>query len=96
VRKHWAMSFYQGRLWQQQRKHALHRDQYTCQDCGAAAEEVHHLTPLTPGNIDDYRVSLALDSLMSLCHRCHTARHEGTAATSDGFVFDESGQVVPR
>ena len=92
----WAQSFYMSRVWRQQRQHALNRDRYTCQDCGGRAEEVHHIVPLSPINISDVRVSLALSNLVSLCFDCHQSRHRGSGDLDEGFVFDEAGQVVPR
>jgi len=92
----WARAFYLSKLWRQQRQHALNRDRFSCADCGGRAEEVHHIVELTPQNITDYSVALALDNLVCLCHDCHTKRHAGAGDVLEGFVFDEDGHVVPR
>ena len=73
----------------------MHRDAFLCQDClnkGIinAAEEVHHIRPLTPANVSDPEVSLNLDNLVSLCRQCHAKRH-----TPDRrYKVDEFGRVT--
>ena len=86
--------FYDSRLWKQQRLHALHRDNYQCQDCGGRAEEVHHIRALDASVMDDQRITLGLDNLISLCHNCHTKRHADSAAVPEGYHFDETGQLI--
>lgn len=88
-------TFYHSAIWKKQRLHALSRDQYNCQDCPAHAEEVHHIIPLTEQNINDYNIALSLDNLISLCHKCHKARHGDSSELPDGYRFDADGQVVP-
>lgn len=89
-----AKQFYDSKLWQQQRLHALHRDCYQCQDCGHKADEVHHIRMLDASVMDDYSITLGLDNLVSLCHDCHTKRHKGKTDVPDGMCFDENGQVI--
>ncbi len=55
---------------------------------------VHHKVELTPGNINRYDIALGSDNLVSLCHECHNKRHGTDMAVADGFMFDESGQLV--
>ena len=55
---------------------------------------VHHKVELTPGNINQYGIALGSDNLVSLCHECHNKRHGTDMAVADGFMFDESGQLV--
>ena len=88
-------AFYHSKLWKQQRLYALHRDSYSCVDCGGRAEEVHHITELTSQNISDYNIALSLDNLVSLCHKCHKARHGDSAELPEGYRFDADGQAVP-
>lgn len=55
------------------------RDQYTCQICGSTENvEGHHLF--------DYAFSGAADpdNIITLCHRCHRAVHNGLI---DLYVF---------
>ena len=55
------------------RAHALDRDNYTCQICGAKNTrlEVHHIIFRSQGGSDD------LDNLITLCERCHNNLHNG-------------------
>ena len=64
--------FSYGRRWRKLRAIVLRDAGGQCQDCGRAAEEVHHLTPIDKGG-DAY----ALSNLVALCRRCHDARHGG-------------------
>ena len=78
------------------RAEVLHRDLYSCEECGGRATEVHHAIPLTPENIDDPTVALNPALLHSLCHDCHAAITLGRADCADGFFFDADGQLTPR
>lgn len=74
------------------------RDHYSCQICGARAEEVHHLVELNEKNIKDKNISLNLSNLQSLCHDCHTRitmkEHRGCEPDSGiDYYFDESGMI---
>jgi len=88
--------FYHSKLWRQARQQKLHKDMYTCHDCGGTAREVHHIIPLADDNIENYEISLNQDNLMSLCKECHSKRTAGnTGDLPAGYVFDEDGQAVP-
>lgn len=74
----------------------MHRDSFLCQDCLSEgrytpAEEVHHIEPLTPENINSPSVSLNPDNLISLCRECHKKRHG--AKQNDRYEVDELGRV---
>ena len=74
----------------------MHRDSFLCQDCLAEgrytpAEEVHHIEPLTPENINSPSISLNTDNLISLCRECHKKRHG--AKQNDRYEVDELGRV---
>lgn len=74
----------------------MKRDKYLCQDCLKAgkvktAEEVHHITELTPDNINDPAITLSLNNLISLCKKCHGARHGSQYERR--YVIDEAGRV---
>ena len=78
--KDWAKSFYKSKIWQHMREYIMKRDGRLCQDClkrgiVTTAEEVHHITPLTPETIMDPSVTLNENNLISLCRECHKARH---------------------
>ena len=60
------LGFDRGKNWNTQRKKALKRDNYRCQDCGVKARlDVHHLIPYR------FKKSNALKGLISLCRSCH-------------------------
>jgi 5-methylcytosine-specific restriction endonuclease McrA len=94
--KPWAKAFYKSKPWRSVRDEVRRRDQYTCHDCGARAEEVHHIIELTPENIHDPNIALNPDNLMSLCGDCHKKRTKNVADVVDGYCFDEQGNVVPE
>ena len=92
----WAEAFYKSGAWQKCRAVAIRRDSFLCQDCLKAgkitpAEEVHHIKELTRENIGDAAVTLNLDNLVSLCRKCHGARH-GTRQKR--YAVDELGRVT--
>lgn len=104
-----AKAFYKSKEWQNVREGVLMRDNYLCVECGAPAEEVHHIIHLTSKNINNPEITLKLSNLKSLCKACHFKEHakdkakgirekhglsEGDCA--DGFVFDEFGFLVPE
>lgn len=96
--KEWAASFYNSKAWRNLREVIMARDARLCQDClrngiFTPAEEVHHITPLTPQNITDPRVALSGDNLISLCRECHRKRH-GEDTTPARYEVDADGRVA--
>jgi len=101
--------FYKSNQWQFARMEALRRDEFMCTKCGDPADEVHHIIHLTPDNLLDPAVTLALDNLTSLCRDCHMREHDddrrdklrdwnksrGQTATGGDYIFDSSGMLVP-
>jgi len=60
--------------WKHKREKVLQRDGYKCRFCGATREgcnrlEVHHIY------YSPTREQETLDQLITLCNRCHSARH---------------------
>ena len=56
--------------WQRKRYVVLKRDNWTCQECGAKATEVHHL------KYAKYQIGKEpIDWLVSLCSPCHRNKH---------------------
>lgn len=94
--KEYAKAFYHSKEWQDLRAWVLHRDLYTCADCGGRATEVHHETTLTASNINDPQIALNSKLLTSLCHDCHTKRTQAEPACDENYFFDENGQLSPR
>ena len=56
--------------WQRKRYVVFKRDNWTCQECGAKATEVHHL------KYAKYQIGKEpIDWLVSLCSPCHRKKH---------------------
>lgn len=96
--KPWAQKFYSSGAWKDCRAYIMARDKMLCQDClkrgrVTPAEEVHHITPLTPDNITDPAVTLNEKNLISLCKECHKKRH-GQEPEEKRYKIDEAGRVV--
>lgn len=94
--KEWARSFYKSQAWKLKREYIMQRDHHLCVDCMqigyfTPAEEVHHITPLTPDNIQDPDISLGDDNLISLCRECHRKRH---GAHERRYRVDRFGRVT--
>ena len=92
----WKEQFYSSRSWQACRETVIRRDQYLCQDClrqgwYTPAEEVHHIVPLTSSNYTDGSVALNPRNLVSLCRKCHAARHAGYERR---YRVDDLGRVI--
>ena len=72
--------------WEEQRRSALQRDSYSCEDCGAndCRLHVHHKIPRSQGGSDH------LENLISLCPDCHADRHNtGSCALCGGLTDQE-------
>ena len=94
--KDFAKTFYKSKAWQRVRESVMQRDGRLCVDCMKQglyrpAEEVHHITELTPENINDPEISLNMDNLVSLCKECHQKRH---GARERRYKVDEYGRVT--
>jgi len=79
---------YRGPNWQEQRRKARKRDNYTCQDCGITEASlgselnVHHKHPYHEFD-DNWKAANELDNLISLCSSCHMkAEHEYESYTN--------------
>lgn len=94
----WAESFYKSTMWQSCRDSVIRRDAFLCVDCLKSgryntAEIVHHVLPITPGNIDNPNITLNPENLVSLCRECHALRH---GARQRRYTVDEFGRVTIR
>ena len=94
--KDWAAFFYKSQQWKHCRAYIIKRDKGLCQDCLSKgrltpAEEVHHITPLTPENIIDPSITLNEENLISLCRECHKARH---GSRDLRYTVDDFGHVT--
>ena len=91
----WATTFYKSQAWKSMSEYILKRDGRLCIDCLTAqtitpADLVHHITELTPENIQDASIALGEDNLVSLCRRCHAKRH---GARQHRYTVDDFGRV---
>lgn len=97
--KKYAEKFYKNARWLKMRAYIYSRDKGLCQDClkrglYVPMEEVHHIIPITPDNIDDPDITLNEKNLISLCRECHRARH-GEKEKKKRFEVDSRGVVSP-
>ena len=70
-RKEYYREYLKSDAWQRKRYVVLKRDNWTCQECGAKATEVHHM------KYAKYQIGKEpIDWLVSLCSPCHRAKHQ--------------------
>ncbi|WP_051353750.1 HNH endonuclease [Atopobium fossor] len=96
--------FYRSTKWIKARELCKARQHGLCADCQERGlvtpiDEVHHIKPLTPENIDNPAVTVNQDNLVGLCRDCHFARHKamGTYGAQKDVLparvwFDEQGR----
>ena len=64
------LTYLKSDAWKRKRYVVLKRDNWTCQECGAKATEVHHL------KYAKYQIGKEpIDWLVSLCSPCHRKKH---------------------
>lgn len=93
--KTFAAEFYKSGAWVACRAsyikaHPLCEDCLS-QGCYSPAEIVHHITPLTPENINDPKITLSFSNLRAVCRECHAAAH---GARQRRYKLDELGRVI--
>lgn len=93
-----AKQFYKSPAWQNCREAYAKSVGGLCERCYAKGlivpgEIVHHVTPLTPENIDDPDVALSWDNLELVCRDCHGDSHRGFERR---WKVDELGRVIAR
>lgn len=92
--KDFSKRFYNSKSWQNTRN-AFFKSKYgICELCGKPGEEVHHVQPITPDNINNSDITLSWNNLQLLCRSCHELIEEKAKATVDGLKFSEDGQLV--
>lgn len=92
-----AKDFYKSTAWQACRASYLKQARGLCEQClkrgiYTAADTVHHITHITPQNINDPSVTLNPANLMALCRDCHADIHRGVKR----YKVDEFGHVISR
>ena len=69
-RRDYYRDYLKSDAWRRKRYVVLKRDNWTCQECGAKATEVHHL------KYAKYQIGKEpIDWLVSLCSPCHRKKH---------------------
>lgn len=97
--REFAKSFYSSRSWQQCREAYAKSKRYLCEDCLAkgnysVGEIVHHITELTPENINDPSITLNFDNLKLVCRKCHAEEHG--AGKNKRYIVADDGRVIAR
>lgn len=101
--KEYAKEFYASEAWHRCRLGYIRKrqgiDGGMCEECGELPGYiVHHKHHITPGNIDDPRITLSFDNLMYVCKNCHEKIHSYCGRENPGIrrvVFDSAGNPVP-
>lgn len=95
VMQDYAKTFYKSKAWQACRASYLKQARGLCEQClkrglYTPADTVHHITHITPQNINDPSVTLNTDNLMALCRDCHAEQHR----TKRRYKVDALGRVT--
>ena len=70
ARRDYYREFLKSDAWRRKRYVVLKRDNWTCQECGAKATEVHHM------KYAKYQIGKEpIHWLISLCSPCHRMKH---------------------
>lgn len=96
--KPYAEQFYKSIQWRNCRSEYMKKAKGLCEDCLkenkiTPAEEVHHIKPITPFNVNDPEITLNFSNLVALCRECHRKRH---GARERRYTIDEYGRVMPK
>lgn len=77
----WAKKFYNSKEWRALRERLIVEAHFLCAECGEnylkdSAQLVgHHITELTPANIQDVNIALNPANIKIICRRCHDKQH---------------------
>jgi 5-methylcytosine-specific restriction endonuclease McrA len=96
--KKFSKKLYNSVKWRDIRKYVLNRDFYMCQVCNEPnCNTVHHITELTPININDPNITLNADNLITLCEECHRCVHGDYTHSKEEarYSFDVDGNIIP-
>lgn len=93
-----AKGFYTSKPWINTRKAYAKSVGGLCEDClkrglYTPGEIVHHMTHITPENINDQNITLAWTNLKLVCRECHANEHKSNEAR---FIFDDEGNIIER
>ncbi len=97
--KEYAKSFYKSAAWKRARQQVIQRANGLCERCKAQGIYkpgyiVHHKQYITPGNINNTRITLDLNNLEYVCEDCHNKEHK--AAHNERYTFDAQGNLLPK
>lgn len=93
--QYWAIKFYNSKEWKRCRDAYRQSKHFICERCGMPGEEVHHITYLTPENINDPYITLSWDNLELLCQSCHSKEHMSKYdVVGEGLMFDSNGDLI--
>ena len=92
-----AKAFYKSKRWEHTRLAYAASVGWLCEDCVARGlytpgKVVHHITPLTPQNIENPDVSLGWSNLRLVCQDCHAEEHR--AHKGERYQILADGTVV--
>lgn len=96
--KEYAKDFYRSAAWKRTRRQVILKANGLCERCLAAGiynsgAIVHHKEYITPGNINNAKITLSLDNLEYLCEDCHNKEHKSKHNTR--YRFDTNGNLLP-
>lgn len=92
--REFSRSFYKSKAWKKCREYIYNKYHGLCVECGKPGEEVHHITWLSPDNINDVSITLGEDNLILLCRNCHMNKHRKIEVTKSGLTFNENGELI--
>lgn len=97
--KEFAKAFYSSKRWQDCRNEYAKQAKHLCERCLLKGiikpgEIVHHITELTPDNINDPNIALSFSNLELVCRECHAELHE-QKNFGKRFVIGPNGEVIP-
>lgn len=93
--KEFAEKFYKSKQWQNTRNAYVRYIGGLCEECYkkgkiVPVEEVHHIIPLTPENINNPNITVNWENLVGLCRECHRQAHSKRVKR---YEVDEMGRV---
>lgn len=93
--RQFSKCFYNSKAWKECRESIVIKYLGICKECGGIGQEVHHIVPLSPKNIDDPEITLSENNLILLCRDCHMKKHKKESkVTVRGLRFNDKGELV--
>lgn len=92
--KDYAKNFYNSKKWRKTQRLYMQTQNYICERCGSLAGIVHHITYITPQNIDNPNITLSFKNSEAVCIPCHTLEHKSGEVCSNEVRFTSSGDLI--